>query len=111
RALRVHDGGELRERRRRDARARGGDRPPGAREAVRRREHRGRRGARRGAGVVRSRAVPTPYLRRDPGATSSPTLASRSASLGPVARIIPCETSPLPKSRGARFATTTTRTP
>ena len=46
-----------------------------------------------------------------PGSTSPATVASVSFSLGPVASSIPCETSPLPKSRGARFATTTTRLP
>jgi sugar lactone lactonase YvrE len=51
------------------------------------------------------------YLTREPGAARSSTDTSDSASLGPVASSIPWETSPLPKSRGSRLATTITRRP
>jgi pyrimidine-nucleoside phosphorylase len=54
---------------------------------------------------------PPRHFRREPGATASSIVARWSASDGPVASSIPCETSLPPKSRGARFATTTTRLP
>ncbi len=49
------------------------------------------------------------YLSFAPGAAPSGAVASTSFSLGPDASSMPYDTRPLPKSRGARFATTMTR--